>query len=89
MIISIALIAAGFCVLVLVCQPERRKQYNEFHRPAATTSGSGVYGDTGAGFSGGGMGGGGIGAAAVEMAVEMAAEAAAVADRRRVDHHPL
>ena len=59
MLISIALIAALLCVIVLVSRPERRKQYNEFRRPAVTASASTVYGDTGgAGMSGGGMDGG-------------------------------
>ena len=60
MLISIAL-AAVLCVIVLVAlfQPERRKQYNEYHRPAATVSGAAIYGDTGAaGISSGGMDGG-------------------------------
>jgi uncharacterized membrane protein YgcG len=59
MLISIALIAALLCVAVLLLRPARRKQYNEFRRPAVTASGFTVYGDTGgAGISGGGMDGG-------------------------------
>lgn len=59
--ITIVLVAAVLCALALIAtsRPERRKQYNEFRRPAAAASGLAVYGDTGAdGMSGGDMGGG-------------------------------
>ena len=66
MLISIALVAALLGIIVLAFRPERRKPYNEFRRPSATTLTSAVYGDVGAagissGVDGGGCGGDGGG----------------------------
>jgi hypothetical protein len=64
MLTSIAVIGAILCAIVLLglFRSERRKRYNEFHRPVST-SGAMIYGDTGgaAGIGGGCGGGGGDG----------------------------
>jgi hypothetical protein len=62
MIVSIALVAAALCAIVLLglLRRERRKPYNEFQRPVSTASAALIYGDTGGAgaISGGGMDGG-------------------------------